>query len=424
MKINILLIGSGGREHAIANSLYQSFSCGMLFAAPGNPGILELADKADIDINNHQSVVAFCMKNDINLVVIGPEQPLADGLSDVLTGVGIAVFGPSRYAAQLESSKDFSKRIMQSNNIPTASYKTFSAADLVSSHNYIDSCGMPLVLKADGLAAGKGVVIVQTYDEAHNALDSMFGGEFGNAGNKVLIEEFMTGREASVFVICDGTDYLILPPSQDHKRIGDDDTGKNTGGMGAFAPASIANEIVMNEVENSIILPILKALRDSGNPYRGCLYVGLMIENNKAKVVEFNVRFGDPETQAVLPLISGDFARLFYTAAIGKIDKDSVSIIKNKHSVCVVLASEGYPDSYKKGFEITLPDILQSNEYIFHAGTTMSDGKLLSSGGRVLGVVAIGDEINQAIESSYKLAKKISFDNMYFRNDIGKKEIC
>ncbi len=423
MKINILLIGSGGREHAIANSLYKSQSCGRLYASPGNPGIFQLAEKADIDISNHHSVVTFCKKNDINLVVIGPEQPLADGLADVLNGVGVAVFGPSQYAAQLESSKDFSKRIMQSNNIPTASYRTFSAADFESSHHYIDSCGMPLVLKADGLAAGKGVVIAQTHNEAHNALDSMFGGEFGNAGHKVLIEEFMTGREASVFVISDGTDFVILPPSQDHKRIGDGDTGKNTGGMGAFAPASVANDTVMNKVENSIIVPILTAMRQSGNPYRGCLYVGLMIENDNPKVVEFNVRFGDPETQAVLPLISGDIARLFYTAAIGKIEKDSVSVIKNKHSVCVVLASDGYPDSYQKGFEISLPDKLQENEYIFHAGTMQSDGKLISSGGRVLGVVAISDSINQSIEASYLLTQKISFDNMYYRKDIGENEI-
>ncbi len=419
--MKILLIGSGGREHALALSLSKSKSCGQLFAAPGNPGIFELAVKADIDINNHHSVVEFCRKESIELVVIGPEQPLADGLSDVLAGTGFTVFGPSKYCSQLESSKDFSKRIMLTNNIPTASYKSFTASEFESVHNCIDSIALPIVLKADGLAAGKGVVIAEDYDTAHNAVDSMFGGEFGHAGSRVLIEEFMTGQEASVFVITDGQDCLIFPPSQDHKRIGDGDTGKNTGGMGAFAPAELVTNEIMNKVESRIIQPLLKAMSDSGNPYRGCLYVGLMIENDEPKVVEFNVRFGDPETQAVLPLIKGDLAKLFYTAAIGHIEKDAVSIDSNLNSVCVVLASGGYPDIYEKGYEIHFPENLSENEIIFQAGTTEKDGKILNLGGRVLGATAIADSLENAIDSAYKLAAKISFQNMYYRKDIGRK---
>ena len=421
MKLNTLLIGSGGREHALALSLSKSQSCGRLYAAPGNPGIFKIAEKAEIEINNHGSVVQFCKGNDINLVVIGPEQPLADGLSDILTGVGIAVFGPSQYAAQLESSKDFSKRIMQSNNIPTASYRTFTAPEQNEAHNYIDSQFLPIVLKADGLAAGKGVVIATTFDEAHYAIDSMFGGEFGKAGKSVLIEEFMQGQEASVFVISDGTDYLIMPPSQDHKRIGNGDTGKNTGGMGAYSPASLVSDEIMQKVEFQIIKPLLKAMSDTGNPYRGCLYVGLMIENSNPKVVEFNARFGDPETQVVMPLISGDVAKLFYTAAIGKIEKDSVSINTNECAVCIVLASEGYPDSYQKGFEITYPEVLPENQFIYHAGTSEIDGKIVSSGGRVLGAVAKSTNLSDAIKSAYQLVDKIYFDNKYYRNDIGQK---
>ena len=421
MKLNTLLIGSGGREHALALSLSKSQSCGRLYAAPGNPGIFKIAEKAEIEINNHGSVVHFCKSNDINLVVIGPEQPLADGLSDILTGVGIAVFGPSQYAAQLESSKDFSKRIMQSNNIPTASYRTFTAPEQNEAHNYIDSQFLPIVLKADGLAAGKGVVIATTFDEAHYAIDSMFGGEFGKAGKSVLIEEFMQGQEASVFVISDGIDYLILPPSQDHKRTGNGDTGKNTGGMGAYSPASLVSDEIMQKVEFQIIKPLLKAMSDTGNPYRGCLYVGLMIENSNPKVVEFNARFGDPETQVVMPLISGDVAKLFYTSAIGKIEKDSVSINTNECAVCIVLASEGYPDSYQKGFEITYPEVLPENQFIYHAGTSEIDGKIVSSGGRVLGAVAKSTNLSDAIKSAYQLVDKIYFDNKYYRNDIGQK---
>lgn len=421
MKINTLLIGSGGREHALALAISESQSCGTFFTAPGNPGINKLAEKADIDLNNHTSVIQFCQKNDIRLVVIGPEQPLADGLSDSLSGMGIPVFGPSKYAAQLESSKDFSKIIMQSNNIPTAAYRTFTVSEQKEAHKYIDTHLLPIVLKADGLAAGKGVVIAETHQAAHDAIDNMFGGEFGNAGHRVVIEEFLRGEEASVFVVCDGSDYLILPASQDHKRIGDNDTGKNTGGMGAYSPTRIVTPEVLQKVENRIIQPVLKAMMEKGYPYRGCLYVGLMIHNSEPKVVEFNARFGDPETQVVLPLIKGDLVKLFFTAAIGKIEKNSVEILSDKYSVIIVLASDGYPDSFQKGFTITLPAELDENQFVYHAGTAQKDGKLLTNGGRVLGAVAIENTLENAINSAYQLAEKISFENKYYRTDIGKK---
>lgn len=419
--MKILLIGSGGREHALALAISKSQSCSKLYAAPGNPGIFQLAQKAKIDINNKHSIIEFCKFNEIELVVIGPEQPLAEGLADILNAEGVSVFGPSKYASQLESSKEFSKIVMQKNNIPTAAYSSFANGEREKAHIYIDMHTLPIVIKADGLAAGKGVVIASTYTEAHNAIDSMFDGEFGKAGSKVVIEEFLHGTEASVFVISDGKDYLILPPSQDHKRIGNNDTGKNTGGMGAFAPAEIVNNIVMQKVENNIIIPLLNALEKNGNPYRGCLYIGLMIHNNEPNVVEFNVRFGDPESQAVLPLIDGDIAKLFYTAASGKIEKYCVKIRENLASACVVIASEGYPDSYQKGFEIQLPEFINDNEIIYHAGTTIHDDKLITAGGRVFGVTAVSENLSQAIESAYKLVDKIHFDNMYYRNDIGKK---
>lgn len=421
MKINILLIGSGGREHALALALSKSESCGNLYAVPGNPGIFELAEKTNINLSNYQTIIEFCKSFNIQLVVIGPEQPLADGLTDILTAMGIPVFGPSKYCAQLESSKDFSKIIMSQNNIPTASFRTFSQSEFIEAHNYIDSQLLPLVLKADGLAAGKGVIIAETINDAHNSIDSMFQGEFGTAGSKVVIEEFMQGQEASVFVISDGSDYLILPVSQDHKRIGNGDIGKNTGGMGAFAPAKIVTEQILNQVENEIVKPILSALNESGNPYRGCLYIGLMINNGHAKVVEFNVRFGDPETQVVLPLVEGDLAKLFYSAAIGKIDKSAVNLRNDKSAVCVVMAAIGYPDNYPKGMEINFPEKLEDNEIIYHAGTTANDNKIFSSGGRVLGVTVVGNSLEKAIESVYKLVDKVSFKNSYFRNDIGKK---
>jgi phosphoribosylamine--glycine ligase len=421
--MNILLIGSGGREHALALSLSKSKSCAKLFAAPGNPGIFEIASKTYINPNNTNEIINFCKKEQIDLVVVGPEQPLAEGLSDILNGVGITTFGPSKFCSQLESSKDFAKNIMMKSNIPTAAYRTFSKSEMIEAHKYLDTHTLPIVLKADGLAAGKGVVIAEDYDTAHNSIDEMFGGIFGSAGNRVVVEEFMDGEEASVFVVTDGNDYIILPPSQDHKRVGDGDTGKNTGGMGAFAPAKIVNLKVMQQVENNILKPLLAEFNCKANPYRGLLYIGLMIKDNTPKVVEFNVRFGDPETQVVLPLVQGDLAKLFLSAANGTLDKDSINIDSDKNAVCIVLSSGGYPDEFQKGYEIQLPKMLNENEIIYHAGTTEKDGKILTNGGRVLGATTVGTDLKSTIADAYNLVNKIHFENMYYRNDIAKKGI-
>ncbi|MCX7735864.1 MAG: phosphoribosylamine--glycine ligase [Candidatus Kapabacteria bacterium] len=420
--MNILLVGSGGREHALALSLSKSESCGKLYSYPGNPGIWKISEKVGKELKSHSDYINFCKENSIDLVVIGPEQPLADGLSDSLRQNGIAVFGPSKLAARLESSKGFAKDFMLKYKIPTASYKKFNKTEQNQAIEYLRTIDYPIVIKADGLAAGKGVIITHSFDEAQSTLYQIFSGIFGEAGNTVVIEEFMEGEEASILAVTDGKDYLLLPPSQDHKRIFDGDKGKNTGGMGAYAPAPIVNDSILKQIENEIIIPAINGMSAESTPFQGCLYAGLMIKDNKVKVVEFNVRLGDPETQAVLPLIEGDFAALLYSAAIGKLDKSKISILENKHCCCVVLASDGYPDNFEKGFEISGIDSAEkSGALVFHAGTALKDNKLVNSGGRVLGVTALGESLKQAIEKAYEYVELISFKNKYYRKDIGLK---
>lgn len=420
--MNILVIGSGGREHALAVSLSQSESCKKLYSYPGNPGISNHSEKIETELNSYNDYLNFCKENLIDLVVIGPEQPLAEGLSDALRNNGIAVFGPSQSAARLESSKGFAKDFMKRNNIPTAQYHRFVKSEINQVIDYLNQIEYPVVIKADGLAAGKGVVIADNFLEAELNVKQIFSGAFGESGNSIVIEEFMQGEEASILAITDGSDYLLLPTSQDHKRILDGDRGKNTGGMGAYAPAPIVNDSILKQIEKDIIKPTISAMAAEGTPFVGCLYAGLMINNNTAKVVEFNVRFGDPETQAVLPLIEGDFAGLLYSAAKGKLDKNIIRIKKDKYSCCVVLASEGYPDNFEKGFEITGIDTAEKNgALVFHAGTSIKNDKLINSGGRVLGVTAMADSLKQAIEKAYYFVDFISFHNMYFRKDIGLK---
>ncbi len=420
--MNILLVGSGGREHALALYLSKSKSCDKLYSYPGNPGIWKISEKAGKEIKSHSDYIGFCKENSIDLVVIGPEQPLADGLSDSLRQNGIAVFGPSKLAARLESSKGFAKDFMQKYKIPTASFKTFNKTEQDQATDYLRTANYPIVIKADGLAAGKGVIITNNFDESQNTLNQIFSGIFGEAGNAVVIEEFMEGEEASILAITDGKDYLLLPPSQDHKRIFDGDKGKNTGGMGAYSPAPIVNDNLLKQIENEIIIPAINGMSTEGTPFMGCLYAGLMIKDNKAKVVEFNVRFGDPETQAVLPLIKGDFVALVYSAAIGKLDKNKISILENNHCCCVVLASDGYPDNFEKGFEISgIDDAEKNGAFVFHAGTALRENKLVNSGGRVLGVTALGESLKQAVEKAYHYVELISFKNKYYRKDIGLK---
>lgn len=421
-KLNILVIGSGGREHAIVKALRNSRSTDLIFAYPGNPGILEIASFAEIDLNAPTTIIDFCKSHNINLVVIGPEQPLSDGIVDILKPEAINCFGPNKFAAQLESSKSFAKDFMNKYNIPTAKYANFSKQQANLAHDYINTQKVPIVLKADGLAGGKGVVIPESYLDAHSLIDEMFSGKFGNAGDKVVIEEYLEGEEASIFAICDGNDYITLAPSQDHKRAYNDDKGPNTGGMGAYAPANLVNDKVLSFVENKVIKPVLDGMKNEGNPFVGCLYCGLMIKDDQAKVIEFNVRFGDPETQAVLSIFNGDLAKLFYSCAVGEIDKSAVKNIAKAYACNVVLASDGYPTSYENGFEITgIKNAEDLGATVYHAGTKIKAGKLVTNGGRVLGVTAVADNLKDAISSSYDAIDKICYQNIYYRTDIGKK---
>lgn len=422
--MNILLIGSGGREHALAWAMRtkSSFMRG-LYAAPGNPGIFEVARHADIDINDHDQIIHFCQRLLIDLVVVGPEQPLALGLADNLRSAGIFTFGPSRAAARIESSKAFAKDLMRRYSIPTAEYRHFNGTQLTEALAYIDTFTRPPVVKADGLAAGKGVIVPTSHQEAKNAVREMFGGAFGKAGAEVVIEEFMEGEEASVFAICDGTNFVTLAPAQDHKRIWDGDTGKNTGGMGAYAPAPIVTEDVMNKVKTRIIKPLLDGMRAEKIPFIGCLFSGLMIHKGEPKVVEFNARFGDPETQAVLSIYQGDLVRLLSSAARGEIDKSAIRTSTNGFACNVVLAAQGYPDEYKKGMEISgIEEARAMGAKVFHAGTALDENQnLIANGGRVLGVCGTGETLREAINVAYGAIPYIHYNGKVYRSDIGKK---
>jgi phosphoribosylamine--glycine ligase len=424
MNERILLIGSGGREHALAKALVSSDSCEKLWVAPGNPGIAREAECVSLRVDDHEAVERFCSQNNVSLVVIGPEQPLAEGLSDFLREEGIDVFGPSKAAAQLETSKGFSKDFMQRHGIPTAPYRRFDAMQHDDARAYAAAHELPVVIKYDGLAAGKGVVVATTHAEALEAIDSMYAGAFGTDG--VVIEGFLSGQEASVFAVCDGQTFVTLAPAQDHKRVGDGDTGKNTGGMGAYAPAPIVTPAVLARVHEQIVQPVLDGMHGEGMPFVGCLFCGLMInEQGEPSVVEFNVRFGDPETQAVMSVLSADTADLFASAARGSIDASAISSIAIGHACNVVLASAGYPDAFEKGLVISGIDDAESDPYVtvYHAGTKDADGSLVTNGGRVLGVTAVGDTLQQAVEKSYAAVGKISYQNKYYRTDIAKKAL-
>ena len=417
--MNILVIGSGGREHSIVRCLSKSESCDKIYCTPGNPGIRQLAECVKLDIKTPSNVIDFCKQNDIPFVVVGPEQPLADGLSDVLRSSGVYVFGPSRLAAQLETSKSFAKIFMQKYNIPTAKFRTFTKNEKDEAVQYVKTHSYPIVLKADGLAAGKGVIITNDVNEAVSVTESYLNGALGTASEKIVIEEFMEGVEASVFAVCDGKDFITLAPAQDHKRIGENNTGKNTGGMGAYAPAGVVTPEILEKVKNKIIIPTLKGMEADGMSYIGCMYVGLMLHNNEPKVVEYNVRFGDPETQVVLSIFDGDFAKLLYSASQGCIDKTAVKTINNGTACCVILASKGYPDKAETGKEITGNLQETPNSFVFHAGTKIQDNRLITSGGRVLGVTGFGSTLETAIKNSYDKVKEICFEGCYYRKDIG-----
>jgi len=421
--MNVLVIGAGGREHAIALKINQSKKLTSLYCIPGNPGTEKFATNFKLNVTDHSAITEFCREKKINLVVIGPEQPLVDGLSDHLRSEGFKVFGPSANAARIESSKVFAKKIMIDAAVPTATYIEFSSSQLVESLKYLDSLNFPTVIKADGLAAGKGVLICSNKSEAESAVKEIFEHKiFGDSGNKLIIEEFLEGEEASIFAITDGEKFICLPAAQDHKRIGDGDSGKNTGGMGAYAPAPIITEELSNEIEAKIIKPVLAQMMKTGNKFNGCLYAGLIITESGPKVIEFNCRFGDPETQVVLPILDGDFLELLRSAAEGKLDLNSVQY-SGGCSVCIVAASNGYPDEYKKGFEIKGLELSDDEISVYHAGTIKENSKVITNGGRVLGVTSVikNSDLKCAQQKAYGAISKIHFDGMYYRKDIAEK---
>lgn len=423
--MKVAVIGSGGREHAIAYKLKESKKLSELYIIPGNPGTELLGKNVELDSSNHIEIIEFCNNNKINLVVIGPEIPLVDGLADSLRENGINVFGPNKNAAMIEGDKSFSKDLMKKYNIPTADYKVFEKKDFNVAINYLDEINYPTVIKASGLAAGKGVAICESKQEAEEYINQCFNKSiFGSSGETLVIEEFLEGEETSIFAITDGDDFVLLPASQDHKRRFDGDMGPNTGGMGAYAPAPLVTKEILNRISEKIIIPTLQAMKSEGRKYNGCLYAGLMIKNGEPSVVEFNCRFGDPETQVVLPILEGDFLELINSSAKGSINKDAIST-SNKIAVGVVAASEGYPGSYNKGMEISgIEKAENENVIIFHAGSKIENNILKTNGGRVLTVTAISENnILSAKKSAYDAISKIHFDGIVYRNDISDKAI-
>jgi phosphoribosylamine---glycine ligase len=417
--MNILLIGSGGREHALAWKLAQSPNCDTLFAAPGNPGIGEEAELVDLNIADHNAVISFCAGHDIGLVVVGPEVPLVGGLGNALREAGVPVFGPDKDAAQLEGSKGFTKDLCAKANIPTAGYGRYlSKADAIAG---LDDYQAPYVIKADGLAAGKGVIIAETHDDALAALEDMFGGGFGDAGASVVIEEFMTGEEASFFALTDGKDVVAFGSAQDHKRVGDGDTGPNTGGMGAYSPARVLTPELEAQVMAEIIHPTVEALRKDGMPYVGVLFAGLMLTDEGPKLIEYNARFGDPECQVLMMRYSGDLVALMHAVATGTLAQADAPTFIPDTALTVVMAANGYPGTPEKGGAISFGDIGAAK--IFHAGTADHDGQLVAAGGRVLNVTATGANVTAAQAAAYQALDAVDFPSGFCRRDIGWREV-
>ena len=420
--MNILLIGGGGREHSVAKSLSKSSKITELHCIPGNAGIEKIAKCHNYDISNQQEILDFCKNNNIDIVFVGPEIPLVEGLANYLNSNGFFTFGPNQKAAQLEGSKSFTKNICKEYNIPTAAYETFSNLD--KAIKYIDNHSIPLVIKADGLAAGKGVIIAETREHAINSVKEIFSGKFGSAGNEIVIEEFLEGEEASFFVISDGNSFIPLTSAQDHKRIGDGDTGLNTGGMGAYSPAPIMNSDLEEKTINKIIKPTLKAMNDYGEPYIGILYAGLMIKDNEPKLIEYNVRFGDPECQPLMLRMRSDLVEVMDAVIDERLDHVTLDW-DERPAVCVVLTSAGYPGSYEK--EKTISGLEQFSDWpdgaVFHAGTKRKADALVTNGGRVLGVTATGADIGRAMSATYQAVERISWSGMHYRRDIGQRAL-
>lgn len=416
--MNILILGSGGREHALAWAVHQNPKCDRLIVAPGNAGIADVAECAALDIEDGSAVVSFAAEQAIDFVIIGPEAPLAAGVADALRAAGVLTFGPSAAAAKLEASKAFTKEICDAANAPTAGYARFT--DAAAAKDYVNQQGAPIVIKADGLAAGKGVVVAMDLQTALDAVDDMLGGAFGAAGAEVVIEEFMEGEEASFFLLCDGKTVLPVGTAQDHKRAFDGDTGPNTGGMGAYSPAPILSDEVAERALREIIQPTIDEMARRGTPYQGVLYAGFMIKDGQARLVEYNVRFGDPECQALMIRLGAQALDLMQACAEERLDGITVNWA-NDHAVTVVMAANGYPGSYEKGSVINGLDTIKEDSFnvVFHAGTTAVDGDITATGGRVLAVTARGASLKDARDKAYRNVAKIDWPEGFNRSDIG-----
>ena len=421
--MNILLVGSGGREHALAWKLSQSAHTDKLYAVPGNPGIAQFAEcVSGISVEDNDAIVALAKEKNIGLVVVGPEVPLVNGVVDSLTAAGIKAFGPTKDAAELEGSKVYAKVVMRRYKIPTARSEVFG--DPARAHVYVRQMRQPFAIKADGLAAGKGVILTKTVDEAVEAIDYLMKEKaFGDAGNRVVIEEFMEGEEASVLAFTDGETIVAMPASQDHKRVNDGDEGLNTGGMGAYAPAPVMTPELSERVMEEILKPTIEGMKKEGRPYKGCLYAGLMITAKGPKVVEFNARFGDPETQVVLPLLKSDLVEVMLACVDGKLAETKIEW-SDEAAVSVVMASGGYPGDYEKGKTIQgIKDAEAAGTLVFHAGTAEKDGGIVTAGGRVLNVVGVAKDIRTAVDKAYAGVEKISFEGVHYRKDIAHRAL-
>ncbi len=416
------MIGSGGREHALAWKLAQSPSLDTLYAAPGNPGIAQDARIVALDVTDHPAVIAFCAEKHVGLVVIGPEAPLVDGLGDSLRAAGYPVFGPNKAAAQLEGSKGFTKDLCAREGIPTAGYARFT--DAASAKAALPGFGLPVVIKADGLAAGKGVVIAESAADAAAALDDMFDGCFGDAGAEVVIEQFLTGEEASFFALTDGETVIPFGSAQDHKRVGDGDTGPNTGGMGAYSPAAVLTPALEAQAMAEIVIPTVRAMKAAGIPYSGVLYAGLMLTPTGPQLIEYNARFGDPECQVLMSRFDGDLLALLLAVAEGRLGEIGKVELADRAALTVVMAARGYPGTPEKGAPLSGIEVAEANgAKVFHAGTTLVDGQLIANGGRVLNVTASGCDVAEAQEKAYRAVDAIGFPGGFCRRDIGWREI-
>lgn len=420
--MNILVLGSGGREHAFAHQLAKSKSCTKLFVAPGNAGTSKIAENIPLSVTDFDAIKHFVLQNSVEMLVVGPEDPLVHGIQDFFANdeqlKHITVIGPSKRGALLEGSKERAKQFMAMHNIPTAAYECFTAKSLEAGKSFLEKLQPPYVLKADGLAAGKGVLILQDLEEAKLELEKMLAHKkFGEASSKVVIEEFLDGIELSVFVLTDGENYVTLPTAKDYKRIGEGDTGLNTGGMGAISPVPFADAAFMEKVESRIIKPTVEGLKKENITYRGFIFIGLIKIGEDPYVIEYNVRMGDPETEAVLPRLKSDLVEIFKKVGEGKLDEVQLEV-DERSAVTVMLVSGGYPEAYEKGKEISGIDSVEDS-LVFHAGTKLENGKVVTNGGRVIAVTSFGEDYQQALKKSYQNAEKLHFDRMYYRKDLG-----